>query len=108
MMRSSHENSSQPGSILYSLIINCISKNCPLYFSSFKRLAKETHPDRPNGDKEQFQKLQMAFMRALKTIEVCKKKEKVVKRKENFKLKGGAPGELMHGLLCSRDGPLER
>ena len=39
---------------------------------SFKRLAKETHPDRPNGDKEQFQKLQMAFMRALKTIEVCK------------------------------------
>ena len=49
----------------------------------------------------------MAFMRALKTIEVCEK-EKVAKRKENFKLKGGAPGELMHGLLCSRDGPLER
>ena len=106
MMRSSQESSSQPGSILYSLI-NCISTNFLLYFSSFKRLAKETHPDRPNGDKEQFQKLQMAFMRALKTIEVCKK-EKVVKRKENFKLKGGAPGELMHGLLCSRDGPLER
>ena len=106
MMRSSRESSSQPGSILYSLI-NCISTNFLLYFFSFKRLAKETHPDRPNGDKEQFQKLQMAFMRALKTIEVCKK-EKVVKRKENFKLKGGAPGELMHGLLCSRDGPLER
>jgi len=41
-----------------------------LVTASFKRLAKETHPDRPNGDKEQFQKLQMAFMRALKTIEV--------------------------------------
>ena len=40
------------------------------YWYSFKRLAKETHPDRPNGDKEQFQKLQMAFKRALKTIEV--------------------------------------
>ena len=106
MMRSSQESSSQPGSILYSLI-NCISTNFLLYFSSFKRLAKETHPDRPNGDKEQFQKLQMAFMRALKTIEVCRT-ETVVKRKENFKLKGGAPGELMHGLLCSRDGPLER
>ena len=37
---------------------------------SFKRLAKETHPDRPNGNKEQFQKLHMAFKRALKTIEV--------------------------------------
>ena len=36
----------------------------------FKRLAKETHPDRPNGDTEQFQKLQMAFKRALKSIEV--------------------------------------
>ena len=75
MMRSSQESSSQPGSILYSLI-NCISTNFLLYFSSFKRLAKETHPDRPNGDKEQFQKLQMAFMRALKTIEVCKTEEK--------------------------------
>ena len=41
-----------------------------VYWHSFKRLAKETHPDRPNGDKEQFQKLQMAFKRALKTIEV--------------------------------------
>ena len=41
------------------------------YWHSFKRLAKETHPDRPNGDKEQFQKLQMAFKRALKTIEVA-------------------------------------
>ena len=35
----------------------------------FKKLAKETHPDRPNGDKEEFQRLQSAFIRVLRALE---------------------------------------
>ena len=35
----------------------------------FKKLAKDAHPDRPNGDKEQFQRLQAAFLRVLRALE---------------------------------------
>ena len=74
---------------------------------SFKRLAKETHPDRPNGNKEQFQKLQMAFKRALRTIEVIwieMLKRQLLSKPQR---KGGATGKPMHGLLRERDGYVE-
>ena len=70
---------------------------------SFKRLAKETHPDRPNGDKEQFQKLHMAFKRALKSIEVILEGNYL----EKSQFKGGAPGKPLYGLLRERDGHVE-
>ena len=46
----------------------------------------------------------MAFIRALKTIEVIW--IEMIKR-QNAQRKGGAPGQPMHGLLRERDGFVE-